>query len=169
MKFFSQRHSDKIENGELSLFLSKDLRKKLIDCMHRNNIWNNWDMDGSMFHFVLKRGLLELYGGTSFKLHRDGKLSETGELDDFLAETGPERVFDALEMYSIIMRHPEFRERFQDQCNRVFEEEKSPFRFAEGYIIRFRSNPVHARIKGIVSGPGKGGRLERALRFFFFI
>ena len=88
MKFFSQRHQEKIANGELSLFLSKDLRKKLIDCMHRNNRWEGWDMDGSMFHFVLKRGLLELYGGTSFKLDLDGTSKEVSEVEAFLFRAG---------------------------------------------------------------------------------
>jgi len=142
---FSKRHEKLIFEKRIGLSLSKRVRKRIwhvlivydYPCSYQPSPYDNW-IENSQVLDEVARELLRRYGIDELKAFNDKDEQIPVDLNGFVNGCYPAQVFDVCELCCEYLEDKE-EYAFQQNVNRVLDEEEVPWRFADGQFFKVDS------------------------------
>lgn len=141
---FSKRHKDSLKKRTLVFSIDRNTRTRLYRCLVKHDYvvttttetgWHNNESSSEL----LKSKMLDEQGWKHLQIW-DGAEKKVDGIEDFIFSGRPAHVLDALEIfYSMAVEYNENELSYQQDVNRIFTEEKHPWRMLNGKLFKIDS------------------------------
>lgn len=160
---FTKRHLDEIRSKTLIVSsLSGRLKNRVWRILQRHNEPFETDWFETTTLISVETKLKDIYGNDQLSVKQDGELVDVG-FEEFVKRTYPSQVLDVIEVFYAQLDENN-KDRFAFEINSAFEEEKCPWRLANGYFFKvdsdFLEKQVLARTEELLKAEGFTGALQ---------